>query len=223
MTRRGCSIRNERSFGFTIIELLLVITIIGAILAVIVPRAWRAGVEAKYGLVQQNCTELASWANEWAQRQLESQPDTATSVLNDYYKSLGRNSQGLGTVFWVGLDNWSNWNTNNPNGFIYIDNRGNLLINGFPTAKVQQLLPPEKLPRNPFNGVQVFSSANDSTTTIVPGAIGCTWVADTLVYRYYALIYLGTDSTTNATFHAGQDSTTVAGLRNGVFMARLMP
>jgi len=41
--------------GFTLIELLLVVVIIGILLSVIVPRAWRANIDAKYGLVRQNC------------------------------------------------------------------------------------------------------------------------------------------------------------------------
>jgi type II secretory pathway pseudopilin PulG len=214
MTRRSYSIRNERSFGFTIIELLLVITIIGAILAVIVPRAWRAGIEAKYGLLQQDCSELASWANEWAQRQMEAQALTDTSNLNAYIETLAGEDTAA-TVYWVGESSANNWNNNNA-GYIAVDGRA-----ASPTVKVEGLLPAEKKPRNPFSGLSVFASVHDVGTAPVSGAIGCAWVVDG-TYRYYALIFLGNDSTAPTDFYGGQ-GTTLAGLRNGTLLARLMP
>lgn len=215
MMKSKRSKKHRRSRGFTIIELLLVITIIGAILAVIVPRAWRAGVEAKYGLLQQDCTELASWANEWAQRQLESQASNDTANLNAYLESLA-GEDTPGTVYWVGESGASNWNNNVPAGFITIDGRALA-----PTVKVEGIMPAEKKPRNPFSGLPVFASAHDVGTTPVSGAIGCAWANDGN-YRYYALIFLDNSSTATTHFYGGQ-GTTLAGLRNGTFMARLMP
>ena len=59
--------RNEK--GFTLIELLLVVLVIGFMLAVIVPRGLRANTDAKYNLVRQNGSELASYANDWIEQQ----------------------------------------------------------------------------------------------------------------------------------------------------------
>ncbi len=90
----------ERPSGFTLIELLMVVVIIGGIMAVIIPRAWRANIEAKYGLVRQAATELGNWGMTWAERNLESQPETYTCKLNDYVATLV-NYTGDQTTNWA--------------------------------------------------------------------------------------------------------------------------
>ena len=211
---------HNNASGFTLIEILLVTIIIGVMLAVIVPRAWRANTEAKYNVLRQSCTELANVANEWAQRQVESQPNTATSNMADYMDSLTNS----GNVRWIGESSQSNWNINNPTGYIGIPERG-VGPDQNPTAKVQQLLPPDKGLRNPFNGTSVFDPTNDgSSSTPVPGAIGCAYdnASPPDTYRYYALIFLGAENTLSPEFYAGQ-GTDMAGLRSGIFLARLEP
>lgn len=203
--------------GFTLIEILLVVVIIGIMLAVIVPRAWRANVDTKYGLVRQACSELASYAMQWAEEQIVAQTDDSTATINNYLQTLAGGTTA-GTVYWVARNAANNWNTNNA-GFIAVTGRNGAAVNANPEAKVQEIVPPEKQPRNPFNGASCFSLVNDGAGgTIVPGAVGSAY-GDENGWSYYALIFMGTDSTATNLFHAGQDSTLV-GLRNGVFMAR---
>ena len=78
--------------GFTLIEILLVIVIIGLMLAVIVPRAWRANVDTKYSLIRQNCAELASFGMQWAEKQLTVQDEVnSTAGLDTYLSTLAGN------------------------------------------------------------------------------------------------------------------------------------
>jgi len=74
--------KNEK--GFTLIELLLVVLVIGLMLAVIVPRGMRANTDAKYNLVRQNSSELASHANEWIEQQILAQDETSTATRAAY-------------------------------------------------------------------------------------------------------------------------------------------
>jgi len=203
--------------GFSLMEVLVVVAIIGAVLAVVIPRAHRASVDAKYQLVRQNCSELAAWANTWAQGELERQPlevsgSAVTLTLGDYFLSLG----DQGSVDWVAdSDGSSNW-------------QGTLQTVGggyTPGAAVADIMPQDKIMRNPFNGVSVFISSNLPASAPVTGAVGCAWVSEgsSPDYNYFALVFQGTDSTTlsgGTGFYAGQDETSLAGLRNGVFMAR---
>ena len=219
----------ERQRGFTLVELMVVLVIIGVVLVFLIPRAYRASVESKYQLLRQTATELASWANEWAEKELEIQPVTATSNLNDYMATLGDD----GAVDWVGNSGVnSNWHTAQEN----VNNREETSGGGDtdPNTGVKEIMPQAKMLTNPFNGLWVFSSGNDPVAVgnAVTGAIGCAWVDDPNTatvphYQYYALLFQGTESTwtdaTTYTFYAGQDDASLEGLRNGIFVARLMP
>ena len=101
-------------------------------------------------------------------------------------------------------------------------------VNQPPEDAVEDVTPPDKIPRNPFNGVSVYESPNLPTTGApVTGAIACGGVEETTGnWHYYALVFQGTDNTAIAvgdddSYHAGMGVTDLAGLRNGIFMARL--
>lgn len=232
--------RLKNSKAFTLIELLLVVVIIGLMLAVIVPRAWRANIDAKYGLVRKNCSELASWAHEWAEKGILAQDEVlSTATLNDYMASLTgvSSAPSLPASQWVahapGLCNWNNGPTNViGTAPIIITGR---YMNGNPDVPtedtVEDVTPPDKIPRNPFNGVSVYELPNYPTAqgNPVTGAIACGGILEDTAtgWNYYAFCYQGTDSTTYTlgatditSFHAGMDSQTIEGLRNGIFLAR---
>jgi len=233
--------RLRKSNGFTLIELLLLVVIIGLMLAVIVPRAWRANIDTKYGLVRKNCSELASWAHEWAEKGILAQDEVqSTATLNDYFATLtsATSAPGLPDSQWVAeapeICNWNNGPTNViATAVIPITGR---YMNGAadqpPDDTVEDVTPPDKIPRNPFNGVSVYELPNypAAQTNPVTGAIACGGVLEdaTTGWDYYACVYQGTDSTSYTlgptditSFHAGMDSQTINGLRNGTFLARL--
>ena len=232
--------RNRK--GFTLIEILLVVVIIGIMLAVIVPRAWRANIDSKYGLVRQNCSELASFGMQWAEIQLLAQDESNSwATMDDYLATLatGATAWANFSAVWVAdTGNSSNWNKL---GFAV----GPIVVNGrvmpnaittevAPEACVEQIIAPEKIPRNPFNETSVFQIANDPITagTPVVGAIACATVLDSQGggddWHYYAFLFQGTDNLTNAlnddaSFHAGQGVNSVNAQRNGIFMSRIRP
>ena len=230
----------NKNKGFTLIELLLVIVIIGLMLAVIVPRAWRANIDTKYGLVRMNCSELASFAQEWAEKSLLAQDETlSTATLATYMATLAgyefsNFNPSWTRVIWIADTSTCNWNDSNtaymaPSGR-YMDGTPNVP----PEDCVENIVPPDKIPRNPFNGVSVFEIPNLPTANPVTGAIACAGHGESAGgWGYFALLYQGTDSTTAApggggaatapqtSFHAGMSADKVAGLRNGIFMARV--
>ncbi|SDU49817.1 pilus assembly FimT family protein [Desulfobacula phenolica] len=200
--------------GFTLIEVMVVVFIVGLILAMVLPRAMRASVDTKYQLVRQGATEIAAWANEWARREITLQPETAVSTLNDYMQTLGDS----GSVDWIAAsDNTSNWQGTPEK----IPTRGSA-PNDVPSTTVKDIMPQDKVIKNPFNGLYMFSGNNlPSGTNIFPGALGCAYVADG-VYNYYALIFQGTDATSVTDFYANM-GTSLEGLRSGVYINRLRP
>lgn len=221
--------------GFTLIEILLVVTIIGLMLAVIVPRAWRANVDTKYGLVRQNCTELASFGMQWAEKQLGVQEEfTSSAGIDTYLSSLSGTAANIWpNSTWVALQEASNWNKSAATRILVPGRAIHNNADTIPNSSVEDMVAPEKIPRNPFNSASVFLLPNDPASLGSPstGAIACGGVAengDDGTWHYYAFVFAGTDSTTinlNAatSFHAGMDAQTSPGLRNGTFFARLRP
>ncbi len=220
--------RDER--GFTLIEMLLVMVIMGIMLAVIVPRAWRANVDSKYTLVRQNCTELVAFASNWAEQSLLAQDDDCNCSMINYYLTLSGETT---------LDDGGCWITHTAGNWTDIGSMRRPVgrtIGGAgadPEATVSDIVDPSKLPRNPFSGASVFVAANHPPSAgVVPGAICCVGIADG-TFQTFALLFQGTDSTTttptnagggttpSTSFYAGQSGETLAGVRNGVFMARL--
>ena len=222
----------ERLKGFTLIEILLVTVIIGVLMAVIVPRAWRANIDAKYQLVRQAGTELAGYAQQWAQQELLNQDRDSAGMLNWYLATLAGWTSGTysnkiqwlpsTSANWIGPQvrvrgrNTTTWSAGSAN---------------FPSSGVVSLIPPDKIPVNPFNGASYFLAANypSSLGHAVAGALACGSGSEDPGsqwdhYNYYALVFQGTgNEATSPTdpdaFHAGMGST-MEGLRNGIFIAR---
>ena len=203
LLKEGTMFKNKK--GFTLIEILLVVVIIGVMLAVIVPRAWRANIDSKYGLVRQAGSELASYASEWTEGQIIAQVETDSSTAKSYLDSLTAGGVWIGNQ----TTNWSG------TGAAAVTPVGR---SSTPNVRVYGVVPPEKTPRNPFNGASYFTGANDASAAVIVGALSANNATDA-PYTYYALIFLGTDSGANTEFHAGM-STGLEGLRNGVFMYR---
>lgn len=206
--------------GFTLIEILLVVVIIGIMLAVIVPRAWRANVDTKYGLVRQAGSELASFAMNWMENQILAQNELlSTATPNDYFKAL---SGGTAGGFSYLGDPVTLWNKQTSPPTISILGR-NGPANDPPEVSVEALVPPEKVILNPFNGASYFLPPNTPGLqyNAIAGALASGFVADTPNWTYHALVFQGTDNTQKNQFYAGQDAGSLAGLRNGIFMARL--
>ncbi len=230
--------------GFTLIELLLVVVIIGLMLVVIVPRAWRANIDTKYGLIRQNCSELASFANQWAEEQIEASVEKYTSAAKFHYLYSLANDSGSFSITpnfpmseWIArqghANNWIETNSLIPIAGRCSGNSNSANTNDPPECSVEELIAPEKLPRNPFNGASVFVRANDpaDNNMVTPGAIAFGCALDPVGgnnFVYFGFVFQGTDSTSitlgnndTSSFYAGQESRSITGLRNGVFAARL--
>jgi len=212
--------RFRNSKGFTLIELLLVVGIIGVLLAIIIPKAIRANINAKYGIVEKNCAELKSYSVQWAEKSIRAQDEqTSIATLADYYASLAGQIAGIGAgagQSWIATNDANNWNMGNPapdrgaTNFITINGRAQVTAGGLvgpptiPEDTVEHIIPPEKAIRNPFNGANIFRTPNDPPNKpggagSVTGAIALGFMQEPVAvggFYYFAFAYQGTDSTT---------------------------
>lgn len=193
--------KNFNDRGFSLFELMLVISIIGLMLAVIIPQAQRAQYEAKISLVRQNASETGSYVVAWAQKQAQALPQKYPFTIENFI---------LGNAQDVNVDS-SNYGPIN-------HYTGNKAFDG-----VESLIHPDSPIRNPFNQVSIFDRLNDDTE--IPGKqpgllfliaepMG-TKVANDSVNNLY-LIYTGTDGK----WYGSINASTEGGIRRGIFVAR---
>jgi prepilin-type N-terminal cleavage/methylation domain-containing protein len=231
--------------GFTLIELLLVVGIVAIILAVIVPLGLRARIDAKYGVVRQNGSELASFSSQWVEKSIQAQDEQRSlATVKDYYASLAGQNPGAApnntrcNGQWIAAATPNNWNLGT-NGLVADRTTINItgrLMNGVlksPEDTVEDIIPPDKVIRNPFTEVSVFRPPNDPVqqngTVVGALALGCAPETDQAggnPWIYYGFAFQGTDSTLadlaleRGTFHAGMSLFDLAGIRNGIFLGR---
>jgi hypothetical protein len=194
------------------LEILIVVIIIGVMLVIIVPRGYRANVDAKYNMVRQAAAELGKWGVTWATRQLESQDPSIDCMLDDY----------MATLVGYTADPVKNW----IDPVVVVPDCG-----GSPTVTVQGIMPLEQVPRNPFNGASYFVSTNFPATPaeISPGQLCLNRYNDATPpisatnpnQWYYYFLFLGTESTDVNNFYGTNPSATdKENIRTGVFVIR---
>lgn len=195
------SLRLSSGDGFTLLELLLVIAIIGVILSVVLPRALRANREVKFNQVRQTGSEIGSYIVQWAQDQVVAQTESSKYSIKDYLmESIGPETTGI------------------KSGPIVNKYTGNENFNG-----VEKLVPPEKLPINPFNGASYFNIVNDDTANVPgrkPGLLYFVSGIDPVgkgTYRNFYFIYTGV----NGNWHGQMNHEDPDAIRRGVFVTRL--
>ena len=214
--------RERPESGFTLLELLLVTTLIGAILAVVVPRAMRASTEAKFNQVRQYSSEISSYTIQWAQNKAASTgADDSYSIRDILTQNISRDNSGFENT--AILDHYT----------------GDEAFDG-----VEAMFPHTSLPKNPFNEVNYFSPVNNDVAATVqgngnsargvaivpsrkPGLIYLVSGDDPLVpgATYFYFIYTGvagsSDGGQTGSWYGGIDHHNPDAIRRGTFVAHL--
>jgi hypothetical protein len=234
--------------GFSILELLLIVGIVGLILWVLIPIGLRTRVDAKYGVVRQNCSELASYTSQWAQQAILAQDGQRSSAtIADYYGSLAGLSRApdLGPTpgEWVasniGPTNWRH--LPQERNLRYTRKIEGRFMNGkrstAPETTVEDIIPLDRPILNPFTNKSIFNSANfpvektvaktEEETWAIPGAIAFGGIRENEGgWAYFAFVFQGMGNRGielegQDTFLSGMNLQTIQGLRAGVFVARI--
>ncbi|MBU2547126.1 MAG: type II secretion system GspH family protein [Proteobacteria bacterium] len=195
--------------GFTLIELLLVTVIIGAMLAVIVPRAQRAGKAAKFSEIRQYASEIGSYMNQWAQAQASSQRPGQTYTVKDYF---------LNDVTIEGAPTASTQH-------LVGRYTGNKAYQG-----VSNLIPSTDVQKNPFNEASYFSQVNDDPKGVPSRKAGLLYFASAIDtenqgFRNFYLLF--TDEPRDegepqsGNWYGSMNANDPDAIRNGIFVARM--
>ena len=198
--------------GFSLLEILVVLGIVGILFAIILPRAWRARTDASYSLIRQAAVELGNWGMGWTERNLAAQDEAETCTQNDYMSTL------------VGYTGGKNGGTNNNwFGTTYVP--ANACRAAAISFTVADIMAEENQPRNPFVGLDYLHASHDGSRT-EPGLLYLGMLQDADGFNNYHFLFTGVEPVSATDWHAGMGDglpPTFAGLRNGVFVARLKP
>jgi len=85
---------NLRASGFTLVEILIVVVILGILAAIVVPQFTNAANEARGGNVQTQQTTLETQLELWAARNNGNYPDLATDGWGDVATALTMIGEG---------------------------------------------------------------------------------------------------------------------------------
>lgn len=88
MTTRSCASRNR---AFTLVEIMIVVTIIGLLVGMAVPKIMMARDASRLRVIQSNLRQIDEAKAQWAieQNQIDGAPVANVSVLQNYLRSGG--------------------------------------------------------------------------------------------------------------------------------------
>ncbi len=199
--------------GFSLLEFLLVLALIGFLLAVILPRFQRATVASRFAEVRHQATEIASFINQWTEVQVRAQLADTSFTHKDFL-----------------MERISRINNNFRSEPLHRHYTGSDNFNG-----VEMLISPDDIPRNPFNQASFFNPANDDSKRAPspnPGLLYLTSFRETKRpgkggdrgLRFFYLIFTGSDSDPRdpqfGTWYGGMDDELEPDIRRGVFINR---
>jgi len=231
-----CTNTRPVNHGFSLMELLLVVLIIGLLMAFIIPKLIALRIEARYEIVRQSCSELSGSVQQWVQKSMLAQDDQRSlAIIADYVATLANREPPDRftppvqiTGQWIATRlRPNNWNTNRIRHDLD-DQRvpipGRWIAkkrNAPPESVVEDIVPGEKMIKNPFSGKNIFRADNDPLykKQPIPGAIAFGSLLGPNGSISYGFCFQGRDSTTlewnkDSTFHARQNLFSAQGLEH---------
>lgn len=202
---------NCHNKGFSLLEFLLVLALIGFLLAVILPRFQRAATASRFAEVRHQATEIASFINQWTSGQVRAQLADSSFTPKDFL-----------------MERITTANNNFKSEPLYNHYTGNENFNG-----VEMLISPDDIPRNPFNQASYFNVVNDDPKMMPssnPGLIYLTSFREAKRpqgdrgLRFFYLVFTGTDLASRnqslGTWYGGMDDEVESDIRRGVLVNR---
>lgn len=230
------------SRGFSLIELLLVVLMIGLFMAFIIPKLIAFRIEARYQVVRQSCNELSSYVQQWVQKSMLAQDDLRSSaVIADYAATLANREPpdrftppAQTTGQWIATslrpNNWNNNRIRHDLDDQRVPVHGRWMArkrDAPPESVVEDIVPGEKAIKNPFSGNNIFRAGNDPLygKQPIPGAIAFASVLGPNGSISYGFCFQGRDSTTlewdkNSTFNGLQNIYSPQGIEYCVIFAK---